>query len=116
MNANTPKKSLPRFIEDRLDFFLQDRIESNLNKKHLVQGKIPTTDAIVLQSNDYLSLSQNIQIQRAHQRAISANDDNVVMSAIFQQDELVKPEFETELAQFMGMESCYWLNQDGPLT
>ncbi|WP_261837032.1 alpha-hydroxyketone-type quorum-sensing autoinducer synthase [Vibrio ishigakensis] len=106
MNANTPKKSLPRFIEDRLDFFLQDRIESNLNKKHLVQGKIPTTDAIVLQSNDYLSLSQNIQIQRAHQRAISANDDNVVMSAIFQQDELVKPEFETELAQFMGMESC----------
>ncbi|GAM75843.1 hypothetical protein JCM19241_141 [Vibrio ishigakensis] len=38
------------------------------------------------------------------------------MSAIFQQDELVKPEFETDLASSWGWRVAYWLNQDGPLT
>ncbi len=105
-------KPLPAFIEERLDFYIEDIIESNQNQKHLVLGKRPTADAVVMQSNDYLALSHNKEIQAAHKRAISEQDDNVVMSAVFLQDEESKPEFENELAEYVGMESCL-LSQSG---
>lgn len=78
----------------------------------MVLGKRPPHNAVVMQSNDYLALSHNKQIQQAHQAAISEHDDNVVMSAIFLQDEESKPAFETELASYVGMESCL-LSQSG---
>ncbi|WP_454441736.1 alpha-hydroxyketone-type quorum-sensing autoinducer synthase [Vibrio bathopelagicus] len=112
MSDKTQKKPLPSFIEERLNFYIQDLITQNESQKHLVLGKRPPRNAVVMQSNDYLALSHNKQIQQAHQAAISEHDDNVVMSAIFLQDEESKPAFETELANYVGMESCL-LSQSG---
>ncbi|OBS97336.1 CAI-1 autoinducer synthase [Vibrio tasmaniensis] len=112
MSDKTKKKPLPSFIEERLNFYIQDLITQNQSQKHLVLGKRPPRNAVVMQSNDYLALSHNKPIQQAHQAAISEHDDNVVMSAIFLQDEESKPAFETELASFVGMESCL-LSQSG---
>ena len=112
MSDKTQKKPLPSFIEERLNFYIQDLIAQNQSQKHLVLGKRPPYNAVVMQSNDYLALSHNKQIQQAHQAAISEHDDNVVMSAIFLQDEESKPAFETELASYVGMESCL-LSQSG---
>lgn len=112
MSDKTKKKPLPSFIEERLNFYIQDLITRNESQKHLVLGKRPPRNAVVMQSNDYLALSHNKQIQHAHQAAISEHDDNVVMSAIFLQDEESKPAFETELASYVGMESCL-LSQSG---
>nr|WP_102384538.1 alpha-hydroxyketone-type quorum-sensing autoinducer synthase [Vibrio lentus]PMH59224.1 CAI-1 autoinducer synthase [Vibrio lentus] len=112
MSDKTKKKPLPSFIEERLNFYIQDLITQNQSQKHLVLGKRPPRNAVVMQSNDYLALSHNKRIQQAHQAAISEHDDNVVMSAIFLQDEESKPAFETELASYVGMESCL-LSQSG---
>ncbi|MEZ8257271.1 MULTISPECIES: alpha-hydroxyketone-type quorum-sensing autoinducer synthase [Vibrio] len=112
MSDKSKNKPLPSFIEERLNFYIQDLITQNESQKHLVLGSHPSHDAVVMQSNDYLSLSHNEQIQKAHRDAISQHDDNVVMSAIFLQDEQSKPAFETDLANFMGMESCL-LSQSG---
>lgn len=112
MSETIQSKPLPSFIEERLDFYIQDLIEPNENKKHLVLGKRPPCNAVVLQSNDYLALSHNKEIQNAHRDAISQHDDNVVMSAIFLQDDESKPVFETQLASFVGMPSCL-LSQSG---
>ncbi|WP_373950962.1 alpha-hydroxyketone-type quorum-sensing autoinducer synthase [Vibrio pomeroyi] len=112
MSDKTKNKPLPSFIEERLSFYIQDLIAQNQSQKHLVLGKRPSPDSVVMQSNDYLSLSHNKAIQQAHQAAISDHDDNVVMSAIFLQDTESKPAFETELANYVGMESCL-LSQSG---
>ncbi|KPL97503.1 alpha-hydroxyketone-type quorum-sensing autoinducer synthase [Vibrio splendidus] len=112
MSDKTKTKPLPSFIEERLNFYIQDLITQNQSQKHLVLGKRPKPNAVVMQSNDYLALSHNKPIQEAHQAAISEHDDNVVMSAIFLQDEQSKPAFETELANYVGMESCL-LSQSG---
>lgn len=112
MSDKTKTKPLPSFIEERLNFYIQDLITQNQSQKHLVVGKRPKPNAVVMQSNDYLALSHNKPIQQAHQAAISEHDDNVVMSAIFLQDEQSKPAFETELANYVGMESCL-LSQSG---
>ncbi|EAQ53611.1 alpha-hydroxyketone-type quorum-sensing autoinducer synthase [Vibrio sp. MED222] len=112
MSDTTKNKPLPSFIEERLNFYIQDLITQNQSQKHLVLGKRPQRNAVVMQSNDYLALSHNKPIQDAHQAAIIEHDDNVVMSAIFLQDEESKPAFETELANYVGMESCL-LSQSG---
>ncbi|OED64228.1 CAI-1 autoinducer synthase [Vibrio tasmaniensis ZS-17] len=112
MSDKTKKKPLPSFIEERLNFYIQDLITQNQSQKHLVLGKRPPRNAVVMQSNDYLALSHNKPIQQAHRAAISEHDDNVVVSAIFLQDEESKPAFETELASYVGMESCL-LSQSG---
>ncbi|EPX6935542.1 alpha-hydroxyketone-type quorum-sensing autoinducer synthase [Vibrio parahaemolyticus] len=112
MCTKNETKPLPSFIEERLNFHIQDLIKSNENQKHLVLGKRPSENAVVMQSNDYLSLSHNELIQKAHRDAISERDDNVVMSAIFLQDDQSKPAFEHQLATFVGMESCL-LSQSG---
>ncbi|MBO7910366.1 quorum-sensing autoinducer CAI-1 synthase [Vibrio sp. G41H] len=112
MSDKTKTKPLPSFIEERLNFYIQDLITQNQSQKHLVLGKRPPRNAVVMQSNDYLALSHNKPIQQAHQAAISEHDDNVVMSAIFLQDVQSKPAFETELANYVGMESCL-LSQSG---
>ncbi|CAK1842533.1 alpha-hydroxyketone-type quorum-sensing autoinducer synthase [Vibrio crassostreae] len=112
MSDKTKNKTLPSFIEERLSFYIQDLITQNQSQKHLVLGKRPSRDSVVMQSNDYLSLSHNKAIQQAHQAAISDHDDNVVMSAIFLQDAESKPAFETELANYVGMETCL-LSQSG---
>ncbi|MEZ8723339.1 alpha-hydroxyketone-type quorum-sensing autoinducer synthase [Vibrio pomeroyi] len=112
MSDKTKNKPLPSFIEERLSFYIQDLITQNQSQKHLVLGKRPSRDSVVMQSNDYLSLSHNKAIQQAHQSAISDHDDNVVMSAIFLQDAESKPAFESELANYVGMESCL-LSQSG---
>lgn len=112
MSDKFENKPLPSFIEERLNFYVQDLITPNKNQRHLVLGKRPKSNAVVMQSNDYLSLSHNVNIQKAHRDAISKHDDNVVMSAIFLQDEQSKPAFETELADYVGMESCL-LSQSG---
>lgn len=95
MCTKNETKPLPSFIEERLNFHIQDLIKSNENQKHLVLGKRPSENAVVMQSNDYLSLSHNELIQKAHRDAISERDDNVVMSAIFLQDDQSNPPLST---------------------
>lgn len=112
MNNESNVKLLPSFIEERLDTFFTDLIGNNKNQKHLVVGKTPPADAVVMQSNDYLSISNNSQIKFAHTKAIAEQNESIVMSAVFLQNDESKPEFETQLAQHMGMESCL-LSQSG---
>lgn len=100
MSHRSKTKSLPFFIEKRLNHYIQDLITQNEGQKHLVMGKQPRGNAVVMQSNDYLSLSHNKKIQQAHKEAIEVHDNNVVMSAIFLQDEDSKHAFESELASY----------------
>ncbi|MCC4800556.1 CAI-1 autoinducer synthase [Enterovibrio norvegicus] len=110
---NQPRtKDLPSFIEQRLNFFVQDLFEPFNNNIPLPVGQKPSRDAVTMQSNDYLALSLNDEIQSAHMQAISNSDENVVMSAVFLQDEASKPDLEKRLASYVGMESCV-LSQSG---
>lgn len=106
MNCESTSKHLPSFIEERLESFFIDLIKKNEDQKHLVLGKMPSQGSVMMQSTDYLSLSQHPDICFKHKQAIDKKDENMVMSAIFIQTEQLKPVFENQMADFMGMESC----------
>lgn len=111
MNNMFPKQ-LPEFISNRLLFQVEDLIHSNKSKTHLVMGKVPESDSIIMQSNDYLSIANHPKIKQVHTDAINKCDASVVMSAIFLQSERSKPNFEKQLASYTGMPSCL-LSQSG---
>ncbi|CZF81554.1 CAI-1 autoinducer synthase [Grimontia celer] len=111
-NQSTITKKLPSFIETRLNSFLRDMTEPYENSRPLPVSSRPGEGSVVMQSNDYLSLSLNDSIQSAHLNAIAASKENVVMSAVFLQDEEHKPDFENRLAEFVGMDGCV-LSQSG---
>ncbi|MFB9136585.1 alpha-hydroxyketone-type quorum-sensing autoinducer synthase [Vibrio olivae] len=112
MNTVTNFPVLPDFIQSKIDYHLDDLIHSNDNGKHLVLGKRPSPEDIVLQSNDYLDLSNNAEIVQYHAQSLLKNQNTPFMSGIFLQDDESKPEIETELARFTGFSSCL-LSQSG---
>lgn len=112
MNSRKWKHELPASIQSRIDYFINDLINANANGKHLVLGKRPTKNDIVLQSNDYLSLADHPLIKARLKNAIDKTHDSVFMSAIFLQDEESKPSLETKFAEFVGFDSCL-LSQSG---
>lgn len=106
------KKKLPSFVEARLNSFLRDMTEPYENRRPLPVSSRPGEGAVIMQSNDYLVLSFDDDIQTAHLNAIKTTNENVVMSAVFLQDAEHKPEFEKRLAEFIGMDGCV-LSQSG---
>ncbi|MGF1770590.1 quorum-sensing autoinducer CAI-1 synthase [Enterovibrio makurazakiensis] len=106
------RKKLPSFVDARLNSFLRDMTEPYENGRPLPVSSRPGKGAVIMQSNDYLSLSLDSNIQKAHVDAIAASNENVVMSAVFLQDEDHKPDFEKRLAEFVGLEGCV-LSQSG---
>lgn len=106
------KCKLPRYIQSRLDHYIEDLLESNSNGKHLVLGARPSSHDIVLQSNDYLSLANNPYIKSRLKSEIEETADSIFMSAIFLQDEETKPDLETQLAEYVNFDHCL-LSQSG---
>ncbi|MGF1749308.1 alpha-hydroxyketone-type quorum-sensing autoinducer synthase [Vibrio cionasavignyae] len=106
MHLTQIKKALPDFITQKHDFFIEDRIHSNADKKPIICGMQPKAGDVVMQTNDYLSLNSNETIKNAHIRAIQENDESLLMSGVFLLGSDKKPAFETKLAQLTGFESC----------
>ncbi|NOI60687.1 alpha-hydroxyketone-type quorum-sensing autoinducer synthase [Vibrio coralliilyticus] len=112
MNTLNHYPPLPDFINNKINFYLDDLINTNKNGKHLVLGKRPQSGDLVLQSNDYLDLSNNPDIIDHHISSIMARKNSPFMSGIFLQDESSKPEVEEKLAKYVGFQSCL-LSQSG---
>lgn len=99
-------KPLPNYINNKLDRYLNENIQPRRNGKHLVLGNIPSTNTILLQSNDYLALSSNQRLKDKHITAIQQHNESVVMSGVFLQDTADTPSFETHLADYVEFEDC----------
>lgn len=112
MKNDAKNTRLPEFIQTRLDLFVHDLIESNHNGKHLVLGKRPQNNDIILQSNDYLSLSNHPLIKARLKHALDESHDSLFMSGIFLQDAQTKPPLEKQLADFAQFDTCL-LSQSG---
>ncbi|WP_428440275.1 alpha-hydroxyketone-type quorum-sensing autoinducer synthase [Photobacterium sagamiensis] len=96
----------------KVDHHLNELINPRKNKKHLVLGKKPTEGAVLLQSNDYLAISNHDAIRNAQIDALIKTDKEVVMSAIFLHKDGENDSFEQQLASFTGYEHCI-LSQSG---
>jgi len=103
---------LPNFVEQKLKIYEELLFSSTKNGKHLVLGREPGTDAIMLQSNDYLSLSKHPSIIKAQVASLHNHSQDAVMSAVFLHEDSLKGSFEASMAAYTGYEKAI-LSQSG---
>lgn len=104
--------SPPNFIQKKLDIYSETISSSKKTGKPLVLGKVPAADALMLQSNDYLSLSRHPSITKAQITSLQHNENAAVMSAVFLHEDSPKGIFESKISDYVGYEKAI-LTQSG---
>lgn len=98
--------NLPIFIRNKLDQYSTTVSTGVKNGRPLILGKSPNKDSLMLQSNDYLSISKNPKIIEAQVNSLMKKDRDAVMSAVFLHDNSIQRNFEFEMAQYVGYEKA----------
>lgn len=106
MNMLSDYSCLPNFVKQRIDFYVSDLINKKDNGRNLVLGKKPQSTDIILQSNDYLSLSNHPKIIDAHVSSLISRKDTAFMSNVFLHSDGLDKSVEQELADYTGFQSC----------
>lgn len=99
----------PHFLAERIQSY-EERIRNN--GSHLLRGRIPGSDAVIMISNDYLALSQHPTIIEAQIQALRAHGHGLLRSDVFRHGTNPLQEFELQIARFMEMEDAI-LSQSG---
>ncbi len=97
-------KSLPEFIK-KIEFHLEELICKKKSTTFSIRQKT-NENGVLLQSNDYLAISNHDYIRKVYVDTLNNNKKDVVMSAIF----LHKDDdhsFEHQLANYTGFEALY---------
>ncbi len=94
----------PQFILNRIEKFYDSLIKEEYGNCHLVEGKTPKIDDIVLQSNDYLSLANNPEIKKCIVDSVLQDNNTQVMSGVYLKDNGSQAIFEKNMANFLKAE------------
>jgi len=98
--------ALPDFIDKKLRQCDDELFRPRKNKKPLVIGNhLPNKDSIMLQSNDYLNISNHPRIRKALLEALCDMSREPLMSAVFLHEDGAMKKFEKRMAHFTGFES-----------
>ena len=94
----------PAFLTDRVSGYFQHRVEGDWRGGHIMKGRRPGPNDLILSTNDYLSLTDHPHIVEAQVRALRENGRGILRSDVFRQGDDALRRFETELAALMGAE------------
>ena len=99
---STFKAPEPAFLSDRVSGYFLDRVEGDWRGGHIMKGRRPGPNDLILSTNDYLSLSDHPDIVEAQARSLRENGRVILRSDVFRQGNDALRRFETELASQMG--------------
>lgn len=100
-----PAPELPEFARQRVERFHNERVQVGWGGRHILRGLRPGTNALHLQSNDYLALTRHPDIINAQHAALATSGNGAMMSSLFlQQDDEPLHVLERELALALGSE------------
>ncbi|TCV97196.1 CAI-1 autoinducer synthase [Luteibacter rhizovicinus] len=98
--------ALPEFVNRRVDKFHNERVAIDWGGRHILRGRKPTTNDLLLQSNDYLSIAGHPDIVEAQRSSLAKGGLGMMMSALFMQDaDDPLHRVEYELARAVGTEN-----------
>ena len=96
--------SIPGFLAQRMDAFYSERFEKVWKSQRITLGKRPGTDALIVSSNDYLSLADHPDVIGAEIRVLQHVGHGVLQSGVFNYGEDELEAFETAFARLLGAE------------
>jgi len=96
---------LPAFVTRRVERFHNERVAIDWGGRHILRGRAPHANDLMLQSNDYLAIAGHTDIVEAQRAALAEGGLGMMMSALFQQDaDQPLHRVEAELARAVGSE------------
>lgn len=93
---------LPDFVARRMDLHYVTRIAQLLGGEHPHAWQPTPAGAVFLAGNDYLCLSGEPALVGAQVRALQRSHGELLMSAVYLQEDSAQHRLERKLAQFMG--------------
>ena len=101
-----PCGPLPGFIRDKVTKNQKELIFKNKNGKPLVIGKPPSENSIVLQSNDYLNISNHSMIVKEQIEVLAMQQRDLLMSSSFLQNDSMIRHLEKRMAEYVGYQKA----------
>lgn len=97
---------LPEFVTRRVERFHEQRVAIDWGGRHILRGRRPGADALLLQSNDYLSIAGHPDVVAAQCAVLNNGGMGKMVSALFiQQDDDPMHRLEAELAHAIGAQA-----------
>ena len=62
--------SVPSFLSERVDAYYRERVQNTWAGGHIMKGRVPDANALILSSNDYLALADHPAIVAAQVDAL----------------------------------------------
>lgn len=100
-----PERIIPKYVIREEEFFLS-RVQKEWNGNHIMHGRIPNENSIILMSNDYLSLANHPDILKAQSDTLMQNGNGLLMSGIFLHGENPQADFEKRMAALLKTEQA----------
>lgn len=97
---------LPAFIHRKIAHHQADRIFKDTQGKPLIIGLAPTADSLVLQSNDYLNISNHPRIVSKQIDLLAQHKRDLLMSSALLQDNSLIRCFERRMAAYVGYQQA----------
>lgn len=104
MNISQASAKEPGFLREHVNTYYHERVEKTWHGGHIMKGLEPGLDAVMLVSNDYLSLAEHPSILQAQVEALGREDNSLVMSSVFVHGECPQTRFEASMATLVGTE------------
>ena len=95
----------PAFLREHVDHYFRERVEKTWNGGHIMHGREPGNDAIMMVSNDYLDMANHPDVMQAQIDSLRGTDNTMVMSAVYLHGDSPQLHFERRMAHWMRMES-----------
>jgi len=100
----SPTPTEPAFLSGRVAAYFRERVERTWGGGHIMKGRQPGPGAVLLVSNDYLSLSGHPAVVAAQVAALETDGHGVLRSDVFRMGRTPLRVFEERLAAMMGAE------------
>jgi len=101
-----PQPQPPSFLKERVDAYFRQRVEETWNGGHIMKGRRPGANAVLLVSNDYLNLAHDPAIMAAQTEVLRAQGHGLLRSGVYRNGMDPLRKFERMLAESMGAEDA----------
>ena len=92
---------IPAFVNHALQNYFEERVNKSWQGGHILRGKKPAANALLLSSNDYLDISQHPQILNAQINAMKKYGNGQMQSPVFLTDESLFSACEEQFSHFI---------------
>jgi CAI-1 autoinducer synthase len=98
--------AVPSFVSSRVDTYFRERAVNPVTGTHILKGRVPGPGAVMVTSNDYLSLARHPEIVAAQVQTLRAIGHGEPRSGVFDFGEAPIRVLETHFAQAFASESA----------